>query len=881
MMMKGKDVRREFVEYFSTRGHRAVRSSGLIPENDPTLLFTNAGMVQFKNVFTGDETRGFTRAVTSQKCLRAGGKHNDLDNVGYTARHHTFFEMLGNFSFGDYFKQEAISYAWDLITNVYGLPKGKLWATVFKEDDEAYEIWDRDTEIPRERIVRMGEKDNFWSMGDTGPCGPCSEIIIDQGEAFGCGKVSCGVIGCECDRYLELWNLVFMQFEKNEEGDIKHLPNPSIDTGMGLERLSSVLQGVQSNYETDLLRGVISCIEEFSGRNYCADRETKVAMRVIADHSRALAFLISDGVFPSNEGRGYVLRRILRRAVRHSKFLGMNEPFIYRILPSVEEIMGQTYPEISEKLDFVSQVVESEEERFLETMDRGLDLLNEEIAKLGKTRKISGKVVFSLYDTYGFPVDLTEDVARSEGIDIDLEGFQEEMQKQRAKSHKAREDGIVRDIQTTKEDADLAVVSQEFVGYNMLSCHSVITRITSGGKWLDSAQAGEQVQLFVDKTPFYGESGGQTGDKGKITGESFLAKVNDTKKRQLSLGGFAFIHEVVIEKGHVRVGDQVLMEVNPVFRQEVAAHHTSTHVLHAVLKEILGTHVNQAGSFVGYDRLRFDFSHYEAIKKQQLNAVEEIVNERVRKNDSVITQENISYEDAINSGATAIFEEKYADRVRVVTIGDYSKELCGGTHVNASGEIAMIKIVSESASSSGVRRIEAVSSRSAWNYIKSQDIILNEFSSTLNAPRQELSLRLASVIDENLQLQTEIESFRTKALSEIADGLISKTESVNGVNLLCCKVSVPSPAQLRFLWDKIKGKMKKGVVVLATENSGRVFFLVGITKDIADTYNAGELAGELAELVGGKGGGRGQMAQAGGNNPKKIPEMLRRARELV
>ncbi len=879
-MMTGKEARRQFIDYFSARGHRSVRSSGLVPESDPTLLFTNAGMVQFKNVFTGVETRDFRRAVTSQKCLRAGGKHNDLDNVGYTARHHTFFEMLGNFSFGDYFKQEAINYAWDLITNVYGLPKDKLWATVFKEDDEAYEIWKKDTEVPGERIVRMGEKDNFWSMGDTGPCGPCSEIIIDQGESFGCAKAGCAP-GCECDRYLEIWNMVFMQFERDEKGDMKPLPNPSIDTGMGLERLSAVLQGVRSNYETDLLRGVISCIEDLSGKNYCSDRETEVAMRVIADHSRALVFLISDGVFPSNEGRGYVLRRILRRAVRHSKFLGMSEPFIYRILPSVEAIMGQAYPEIGEKPEFVSQVVKSEEERFLETMDRGLDLLNAEIAKLGKNRKISGKTVFSLYDTYGFPVDLTEDVARNEGIDIDLEGFQEEMRKQRAKSHKAREDVVAGDIRTPQSDAGLIVSPQEFIGYNSLSCHGVITRITDDGNLRDGAQTGEKVQVFVDRTPFYAESGGQTGDRGTITGENFSAKVNDTRKKQLSSGGSVFIHEVVVEKGRVRVGDRVLMDVDPVFRREVAAHHTSTHVLHAVLKEILGTHVNQAGSFVGPDRLRFDFSHYEAIKKEQLNAVEEIVNERVRKNDSVITQEDISYEEAIKSGATAIFEEKYGDRVRVVTIGDYSKELCGGTHVNASGEIAMIKIISESASSSGVRRIEAVSSRSAWNYMKGQEAVLDEFSSTLNASRRELSSSLAAVVDENIRLQVEIESFRTKALSETATGLISKTESVNGVNFLSCSVSVSGPAQLRSLWDNIKGRMKKGVVVLAAENSGRVFFLVGITNDLADIYNAGELAGELAGIVGGKGGGRGQMAQAGGNKPEKIPEMLRRVRELI
>ncbi|MXW22651.1 MAG: alanine--tRNA ligase [Candidatus Dadabacteria bacterium] len=873
--MKGYDVRREFIEYFSERGHEPVRSSTLIPENDPTLLFTNAGMVQFKNVFTGAETRDFERAVSSQKCLRAGGKHNDLDNVGYTARHHTFFEMLGNFSFGDYFKEGAISYGWDLITNVYGLPKKKLWVTVYQDDDEAFDIWNKNIGVPKKKIVRMGEKDNFWSMGDTGPCGPCSEILIDQGESFGCGKPRCAV-GCECDRYLELWNLVFMQFERDEKGEMTPLPRPSIDTGLGLERLTAVLQGVPSNYETDLLRGVINRIEELSGKEYSADRSTEVAMRVIADHSRALAFLISDGVFPSNEGRGYVLRRILRRAVRHSKFLGIDEPFVYRVLPAVEGIMGEAYPEIREKGDFVSQVVKSEEERFLETVDRGLELLNQEISKLGKKKKLSGKVVFSLYDTYGFPVDLTEDITRNEGIEIDLQGFEKEMEKQRTKSRKARGGGGETDLASLLLEL-AGETTTEFVGYKTLSSDSVITGIISRGEISQTAQEGQEAQILTDVTPFYGESGGQTGDRGEIAGQGFQAKVLDTKKLTPTL----FFHNVLVERGEVRVGEGVRMEVDPVFRQGVMAHHTSTHVLHAVLKEILGTHVNQAGSFVGPDRLRFDFSHYSSIERKELDSIEQIINERIRRDDAVVTKEDVSYDEAIKDGATAIFEEKYGDRVRVVTIGDYSKELCGGTHVRASGEIGMMKIVSESASSAGVRRIEAVSGQAAWNYMKGQENILNKFSSALNAPTSELLSRLAGVVDENARLQAEIESFRAKTISETATGLIDKIENVGGINLLRVKVSVSKPAELRSLWDYLKGRMSNGVALLVAERGGQVFILVGITKDIVGRYHAGKLVSELAGIVGGKGGGGGEMAQAGGNMPGNIPKMLNYLEELI
>ena len=874
--MKGHEARKKFIDYFSERGHEPVRSSSLVPDNDPTLLFTNAGMVQFKNVFTGTETRDFKRAVSSQKCLRAGGKHNDLDNVGYTARHHTFFEMLGNFSFGDYFKEEAIGYGWDLVTNVYGLPRKKLWVTVYEDDDEAFDLWNGTVGVPAEKIVRMGEKDNFWSMGDTGPCGPCSEILIDQGESFGCGGTGCAV-GCECDRYLELWNLVFMQFERNEKGEMKPLPDPSIDTGLGLERIAAVLQGVSSNYDTDLIRGVIGRIEELSGREYSADRSTEVAMRVVADHSRALAFLISDGVFPSNEGRGYVLRRILRRAVRHSKFLGIDEPFIHRVLPAVEEIMSDSYPELGEKMDFVSQVVKSEEERFLETVDRGLELLNEEIAALGAgNRKLPGKVAFSLYDTYGFPLDLTEDIAKNEGIEIDREGFDVEMEKQKSKSRKARK-GAGDDGLASLYSALSSAAATRFVGYETLCSDGAITGILSGGKISEAAGAGEDVQVFTDVTPFYGESGGQTGDVGRMTGDGFEAGVLDVKKPFPTL----FVHHVRIEKGEARVGDPVRMEVDSGFRKAVALHHTSTHVLNAALKEVLGTHVNQAGSFVGPDRLRFDFSHHSSIGKCELDSIEEMINERIRRDDAVETRTDVPYDEAIREGATAVFEEKYGDRVRVVSIGDYSRELCGGTHARATGEIGMMKIVSESASSSGVRRIEAVGGLAAWNHVKRQESLLDEISSVLRASRADIVARLGKLVDDNSRLGSEIESLRSKALGETASGFLDGAESVNGVNLVRAEVSVSDSAGLRSLWDSLKGEMKSGVAVLAARNGGRVLLLVGVTKDLAGRYHAGEIAGDLAGVVGGKGGGGAEMAQAGGNMPENIEKMLARCGEIV
>ncbi len=875
--MKGSEVRKKFIEYFKSHGHSPVKSSSLIPKSDPTLLFTNAGMVQFKNVFTGTEKRDYKRATSSQKCVRAGGKHNDLDNVGYTARHHTFFEMLGNFSFGDYFKEDAINFGWDLLTNGYGITSEKLFVTVYKDDNEAFNIWKKKIGVPESRIKRLGEKDNFWQMGDTGPCGPCSEILIDQGEEFGCGKADCAV-GCDCDRYLELWNLVFMQYEKDASGNMNPLPNPSIDTGMGLERVSAILQGVKSNYETDLLRDIISGIEELSSKEYLSDESTKVSMRVIADHSRAVAFLISDGVFPSNEGRGYVLRRILRRAVRHSKFLGINDPFLYKVLPYVNKVMGEVYPELVERADFAAEVVKNEEVRFLETIDRGLDLLNEEVEKLDKKNKIlSGDVVFKLYDTYGFPVDLTEDLTKNKSIKIDFEGFEEEMEKQKTKSRKAWKGSGEEDfIQIYNEFISGGLIT-DFVGYSKLESDSVITAIIKNGLPVDSADKGEEVEVLVDVTPFYGESGGQIGDRGNIVGPGFEAQVVDTKKPFPTL----FVHRCVVDKGSMWVGDKVKMKVDPEFRKNVIAHHTSTHILHAVLKEILGTHVNQAGSLVTSDKLRFDFSHYSAIPEKDISNIEDIANERIRRDDKLEIKYDVPYDEAVKDGATAIFEEKYGDSVRVVSIGDYSKELCGGTHVDSTGEIGLLKIATETASSAGVRRIEALCGEAAWNFVKDQNFILKQVSSSLKVPQSDLVTRLNKLLDENAFLQKELESFKSKELHNETGKLTDDIEEINGINFLATVVSVTNANELRSIWDDLKQKIKSGVVVFAAKDVNKALLLVGVTKDLTDKYHAGNMVKELAEIIGGKGGGRPDMAQAGGSKPENIEKLLNRSRELI
>lgn len=874
--MTGNEIRELFLKYFEDRGHTVVKSSDLIPKNDPTLLFTNAGMVQFKDVYLGLEKRDYNRATSSQKCVRAGGKHNDLENVGHTARHHTFFEMLGNFSFGDYFKKDAIKFGWELMTEVYKLPKDKLWVTVFEEDDEAYEIWQKDMGLSPDRVVRMGEKDNFWAMGDTGPCGPCSEILIDQGEEFSCGKPDCKV-GCECDRYLELWNLVFMQYDRDKNGKMTPLPNPSIDTGMGLERISAVLQGVKSNYETDLLRGLISSVEEISGKKYGDDPASDVSMRVIADHARAVTFLISDGVFPSNEGRGYVLRRILRRAVRHAKMLGIEEPCLYRITERVRDIMHDAYPELDERIEFVKEVVENEEERFFETIDRGLELLSSEIENRKGEKTLPGDVVFKLYDTFGFPMDLTEDIASEHGLIIDVEGFEREMQKQRTQSREAWKGSEGGDLEPLYKEFVSGGLTVEFTGYGRTEDTGRITAIIKDGALVDNAQEGDEVDIITDRTPFYGESGGQIGDRGVIEGERGKASVLDTKKPLPTI----IVERARVDKGTLWVGDKVELRVDKKLRFSAETHHSATHILHAVLREVLGNHVGQAGSLVAPGRLRFDFTHHSSIDAGELRKMEDIINERIRWDNEVVTETDVPYDEAIKRGATAFFEEKYGDNVRVVSIGDYSMELCGGTHLHSSGEAGLLKIVGESASSAGVRRVEALAGEAAWNYLKGKEDKLSEASEILKVPESDLILRLKKLVQENEEARRELQTYKDKAISQSTGDMLDNLKDVNGVKVLSQEVPGADPGQLRKVWDDIKSKIDSGIAVLGAKDNGKAFILVGVTKDLNKKYHSGNIVKELAPLIGGKGGGRPDMAQAGGNTPEKLGDALNKAYEII
>lgn len=874
--MTGSEIRKKYLEYFKSKGHTVVKSSSLIPRNDPTLLFTNAGMVQFKDVFLGLEKRDYKRAASSQKCVRAGGKHNDLENVGYTSRHHTFFEMLGNFSFGDYFKKEAIEFAWELITEVFKLPEERLWVTVFTEDEEAAGLWHKVVGLPSDRIVRMGEKDNFWAMGDTGPCGPCSEIIIDRGEEQGCGKPECAV-GCDCDRFLELWNLVFMQYDRDKSGKLNPLPNPSIDTGMGLERITAVLQGVKSNYDTDLLRGIISSVEEISGKRYGDDHSSDVSMRVMADHARAVTFLISDGVFPSNEGRGYVLRRILRRAVRHAKKLGIEEPCLYRITGRVRDIMHDAYPELDERIGFVAEVVRNEEERFFETIDRGLELLNAEIERREAENVLPGEVVFKLYDTFGFPVDLTEDIARERGLTLDYESFEQEMEKQREKSRKAWKGGEEEGLEPLYKDFVAGGLTVTFTGYGKTRDTGRITAIIKDGLLVDSASEGDKVDIITDRTPFYGESGGQVGDKGTMEGEGGLAEVTDTKKPLPNI----IVHYALIKKGSLWVGDEVSLRVNEKLRHGAETHHSTTHILHAVLREVLGKHVGQAGSLVAPGRLRFDFTHHSSVDEKELRKIEDIINERIRWDDRVEAEPDVPYDEAIKRGAMAFFQEKYGDRVRVVSIGDYSKELCGGTHLESSGEAGLFKIVSETASAAGVRRIEAVSGESAWNFMRGIEDRLHEASRILRVPESDLIPRIGKLVDENESIRKELESVKSRMLSERTGDIMDSVKNVNGLNVLSVEIPDADPDQLRKVWDDVRSKLSSGIAVLGTKDDGKAYLLVGVTSDLHKKYHSGNIVKALAPVIGGKGGGRPDMAQAGGNNPEKLHEALEKVFEIL
>ena len=872
--MTGNEARKIFIEYFKKHNHHYVRSASLVPDNDPTLLFTNAGMVQFKRLFTGDEKREYSTAVTSQKCVRAGGKHNDLENVGYTARHHTFFEMLGNFSFGEYFKEKAVEFAWDLLINGYGFDASKLWVSVYLDDDEAYDLWRDKIGVPKNRIVRLGEEENFWSMGDTGPCGPCSEIHIDRGEEFGCDRPDCAV-GCECDRYLELWNLVFMQFEKDETGTMKPLPKPSIDTGLGLERVVSVLQNTKTNYETDLFVPIMEKVEELCGKKTYESRQTEVATKVIADHSRATAFLIADGVLPSNEGRGYVLRRIIRRAVRYGRNLGLKKPFLHHTIQKVFDIMGEAYPELRESSSFIFNVVKNEENQFLETLDVGIKLLDDSIKQLDKekTKIIPGDLIFKLYDTFGFPVDIIQDVVKDLDLKLDLEGFNKAMNEQRKRSKtKVKFEGVSDAYKSLTKQG----IKTKFTGYTAYEDQSDILIIVKDDKKVDSAISGDKIEIVTVATPFYAESGGQTGDSGIFYNDKCKIRIDATFPNPSGLS----IHKGQIEKGEISVKDKLKLKVDIEKRKNTENNHTATHILHYALRQVLGDHVKQSGSLVSSDRLRFDFTHFSKVTDDEINNIVKIVNQRIRDNDSVKTKE-MSMDEASKSGATALFEEKYGDQVRVVSLGDFSKELCGGTHTDRSGDIGVFKILSEEGIASGVRRIEAVTGEGAVDEINSDNLLLKISGSYLKDLKKNIPVKINSLLKEKKELLKEIESLKTKIASKFAENIDDDIKDVRGVSVLSKKVEIENPSQLRDLADKFKNKIKSGVILLGAESNGKALLISIVTDDLTKKYKAGDIVKKAASIVGGGGGGRPDMAQAGGSNPANLDKALKSVYDLI
>ncbi len=878
MAMTGNDIRESYLEFFKGKGHTVVASSPLVPKDDPTLLFTNAGMVQFKNSFLGLEDRGYTRAATSQKCVRAGGKHNDLENVGVTARHHTFFEMLGNFSFGDYFKREAIGWAWEYLTEVIGLEKEKLWVTIFQDDDEALAIWRDEMGVPEKRIVRMGEKTNFWTMGDTGPCGPCSEIIYDQGEQVGCGRPECD-IHCECDRHLEIWNLVFTQFDRDASGKLTPLPKPNIDTGMGLERLAAVAQGVHSNYDSDIFTGIIRFISKISGVSYGKNDESDISMRVIADHSRSVAFLIGDGVLPSNEGRGYVLRRILRRAARHGKLLGMNRPFLYEVCGAVIEEMKGAYPEMVSKAPYIQKVVESEEERFIETLDGGLRILQEETATLREAgeKTVPGTLVFKLYDTYGFPVDLTEDIVRKDGLALDMEGFEQAMEAQRKKARASWKGSGEEAISEVYRQLALEGIVSEFAGYEGVTTGlSEVAAILVEGRKVEEITEGTEAEIIVSRTPFYGEVGGQIGDTGLISGNGFEFVVTDAKRPLDSL----ISHVGKLVKGRLKRGDQADLLVNEAKRRDTEANHSGTHLLQAALKEILGEHVKQSGSLVSPERLRFDFTHFSRISADELNRVEERVNAMIRANVPVETRV-LPIDEAIKTGATAVFDEKYGDTVRVLSMGAFSRELCGGTHVARTGDIGFFKIVHESSVAAGVRRIEALTGRGALAYVRRLDDELHAASSLLKCGILETSEKTEKLLRNQRDLEKEIEALKAKLAAKDSGDIMEKLKQIHGINVIAAVVNVPDARTLRDFGDKLRDRMQSGVILLGSRVEDKAMLLCLVTKDLAERYHAGQIIGQIAPVVGGKGGGRPDMAQAGGPSPEFLEQAMEKLDGLL
>jgi len=875
--MKSRDIREKFLQFFESKKHLRVRSSSLIPENDPTLFFTNAGMVQFKNNFLGLEKPPASRVTTSQKCMRVSGKHNDLENVGRTHRHHTFFEMLGNFSFGDYFKKDAIAFAWEFLTQEMKIDPKRLWISVFLEDDEAAQIWEKEIGIPADRIVRLGEKDNFWSMGEEGPCGPCTEIHYDHGKENGCGKPECAV-GCDCDRFMEIWNLVFMQFNRSANGEMAKLPKPSVDTGMGLERLSCVVQGVHSNYDSDLFMPLIRAIEARVGKAYGKDEATNISIRVLADHIRAATFLIGDGVQPSNEGRGYVLRRILRRAIRHGRMLGMREPFFYELADTVIAEMKPAYPELAKHQSFIKSVIQAEEERFLATLDKGLEIIQAEITKQKQagTKCFEGEVVFKLYDTFGFPVDLIQNIADEEGFVVDMEGFEAAMLGQKETARRAWKGSGQERVSQVYQEIVQKMKPVEFLGYQGLSASSKVVALIRNGESVNEVKAGDEAYVICEKTPFYGESGGQVGDKGWITGPQLKMEVQDTQKPLPNL----IVHEGLIAKGGLKVGETVKLEVDPRHRSPVRQNHTATHLLHAALREVLGDHVRQAGSLVAAHRLRFDFSHFEPVSQDNLERIENLVNEKIRE-DIAVEKLEMSYEESQSKGAMALFGEKYGDVVRVLKVGEFSTELCGGTHIDRSGEIGFFKIVEESSVAAGVRRIEAVTGADAVAYARRQEKSLKEVALKLKTSVEDVPSKIDRMNEQLKKFEKEISQLRQKLHSGAGgQDLLKDVREKDGVKALAVK-SDADVGTLRALSDQLIAKLGSGLLLVASSSEGKVTLIVRVSKDLTDKFKAGELIKPLAQLVGGSGGGRPDMAQAGGQETDKIDAALARFYELV
>lgn len=864
-MKSSNDIRQSFIDFFKSKGHTEVPSSSLVPSNDPTLLFTNAGMVQFKDLFLGREKRDYQRAVSSQRCVRAGGKHNDLENVGYTARHHTFFEMLGNFSFGDYFKREAIGFAWEYLTKVLQIPEEKLWITVYEDDDEAADIWLKEIGIAKERFSRCGDKDNFWSMGDTGPCGPCSEIFYDHGADVPGGPP--GSADAELDRYIEIWNLVFTQFDRGSDGELKPIPHPSVDTGMGLERITAVMQHVHNNYDIDLFQHLINATRDLAGNNELE----LTSSRVVADHIRSCAFLITDGVIPANEGRGYVLRRIIRRAIRHGNKLGFKEPFFHKLVAPLEEVMGAAYPELDKAREHIERVLLAEEERFAETLEQGLKVLDEVIAKVGKQKQIAGDDVFRLYDTYGFPVDLTADIARERGLGVDMDGFNKAMAEQRRRARAA-----------SKFDAGIMVSADDnlvtnFTGYERTQQKTTVTGLYQDGRNVQTLKQGDIGGVILLETPFYAQSGGQVGDRGELFEGDVFFEVEDTKKQ-----GKSHIHLGVLRTGELHVGDIVNASVDASRREHIMRNHSATHLLHTALRKVLGEHVTQKGSLVADDRLRFDFSHSEPLTRDEIVQLEQMINIQILANEETLVQV-MPLEKAKESGAMSLFGEKYEDTVRVLSIGgEFSKELCGGTHVERAGDIGLFKIISETGIAAGVRRVEAVTGIGALNWAENVEGKLQHVSELLKTDIDSVDSRLSQQVDRIRKLEKELEQLKGKLASSAGTNMADEAEVIEGIKVIAKTLEGADPKTLRDTVDQLKNKLGTAALILATVNDSKVSLVAGVTKDSTDRIKAGDLVNFVAEQVGGRGGGRPDMAQAGGNNPaglegalKQVPDWIR------